>query len=167
LHYAEQHQKDADSYLEQNNKLKYQLAKQKDTFDVRQTSRKRDQQKLHANALIMKDTWLKELKTLVRDKGIHTVQIEIANNSNAKKADVNKKVLGLTIITENKRQDFGKQQQMQATMWQDQYNNPTQQLLEEECNSNELAKELDEWRNISKEVRCKYEQTINAKTPLR
>ena len=86
MYYAEQHEKDANSYLEQNNKLKRQLAKQKDAFDVRQSSRKRDQQKLHANTLTMKDTRLKELKTLVRDKCNHIVQIENANNANAKKS---------------------------------------------------------------------------------
>ena len=115
----EQHEKDANSYLEQNNKLKRQLAKQKDAFDVRQSSRKRDQQKLHANALTMKDTRLKELKTLVRDKGNHIVQIENANNANANRADVNQKALMLTIMTENKQRDFGKLQQMQASMWKD------------------------------------------------
>ena len=167
MHYAEQHEKDANSYLEQNNKLKRQLAKQKDAFDVRQSSQKRDQQKLHTNALTMKDTRLKELKTLVRDKGNHIVQIENANNANANRADVNQKALMLTIMTENKQRDFGKLQQMQASMWRDRYNKLTQQLLEEECSSDELATELDEWRNIAKEMQGKYEQTINAKSALK
>ena len=93
MHYAEQHENNANSYLEQNDKLKHQLAnaKQKEAFDVRQISRKRDQQKIHANALIIKDTWLKELKTLVRNKGIHLVQIENESDVNATRADVNKK----------------------------------------------------------------------------
>ena len=144
MHYAEQHKKDANSYLEQNNKLKRQLAKQKDAFDVRQSSRKRDQQKLHANALTRKDTRLKELKIFVRDKGNHMVQIENANDANAKRADVNQKALRLTIMTENKQRDFGKLQQMQASMWRDRYNKVTHQLLEEECSFDELAKEIDE-----------------------
>ena len=117
--YTDQQQRDADSYVEQNNKLKRQLAKQKDAFDVRQTSRKKDQQKLHANTLIMKDTRLKEPETLVRDKGICILQIENANNANAKRAHVNKKALRLTSMTKNKQRDFGKQQQMQASMWKD------------------------------------------------
>ena len=93
---------DANDYLQQNNKLKHQLAKQKETFDVRQISRKRDQQKLHANALIIKDTWLKELKTLVRDKGIHLVQIENESDANAKRADVNQKTLAKELVMQNK-----------------------------------------------------------------
>ena len=158
---------DANNYLEQNIKLKRQLAKQKDAFDVRQYSRKRDQQKLHANALTRKDTRLKELKTLVRDKGDHIAQIENANNANAKRADVNQKALRLTIMTENKQRDFGKLQVMQASMWRDRYNKVTHQLLEEECSSDELAMEIDEWRNIAKEMQGKYEETINAKSALK
>ena len=158
---------DANNYLEQNIKLKRQLAKQKDAFDVRQYSRKRDQQKLHANALTRKDTRLKELKTLVRDKGNHIVQIENANNANAKRADVNQKALRLTIMTENKQRDFGELQVMQASMWRDRYNKVTHQLLEEECSSDELAMEIDEWRNIAKEMQGKYEETINAKSALK
>ena len=70
-------------------------------------------------------------------------------------------------MTENKQRDFGKLQQMQASMWRDRYNKLTQQLLEEECSSDELAMELDEWRNIAKEMQGKYEQTINAKSALK
>ena len=103
----------------------------------------------------------------MRDKGDHIVQIENANNANAKRADVNQKALRLTIMTENKQRDFGKLQVMQASMWRDRYNKVTHQLLEEECSSDELATELDEWRNIAKEIQGKYEQTINAKSALK
>jgi len=115
----------------------------------------------------MEDTRLKELKTVVRDKDIHIVQIENENDANAKRADVNKKALRLTIMTKNKQRGFGKQQQMQASTWKDRYNKLTQQLVEEECSSDELDMELDEWRNIAKETQGKYEQIINAKSPLK
>ena len=52
-------------------------------------------------------------------------------------------------------------------MWKDRYKKLSQQLLEEECSSDELVTELDEWRNIAKEIQGKYEQTINAKSPLK
>jgi len=102
----------------------------------------------------------------VRDEGIHLVQIENASDANVKRADVNEKALRLTIMTENKQRGFGKQQQMQASMWKDRYKKLTQQLLEEECSYDELATEL-ELRNITKEMQGKYKQTINAKSPLK
>ena len=52
-------------------------------------------------------------------------------------------------------------------MWKDRYKKLTQQLLEEECSSDELAMELDEWRNIAKEMQGKYEKTINEKSALK
>jgi len=52
-----------------------------------------------------------------------------------------------------------------ATMWKDPYDKLTNQLLVEKCNSDELADELEDLRNIAKGMQGYYERTSNAKTP--
>ena len=91
---AEMHRNDAKSFLDQNKILQQQLHDQKDAFDIRKKSRLRDQQLLQAKALGMKDSSLNDMKSLVRDKSKHLVQLDYEHKSNAKRANVNQTYLG-------------------------------------------------------------------------
>ena len=55
----------------------------------------------------MKDSRLKDMKSLMRDKSSHLVQLEHENKSNAKRVSVNQTLLGVTYLSHTKLRKDG------------------------------------------------------------
>ena len=164
---TEIHKNDAKLFRDKNKILQQQLHDQKDAFDIRQKSRLRELQLLQARAVVMKDSRLKDMKSLVRDKSDHLVQLEHENKSNAKRASVNQTLLGVTYLSHTKLRKHGDEHQQRAKMWKERFDKLSQQLVDEKCDSEELSDQLEEWRRIAEEMQGKYERQLKSIMPLK
>ena len=164
---TEIHKNDAKLFRDKNKILQQQLHDQKDAFDIRQKSRLRELQLLQARAVVMKDSRLKDMKSLVRDKSNHLVQLEHENKSNAKRASVNQTLLGVTYLSHTKLRKHGDEHQQRAKMWKERFDKLSQQLVDEKYDSEELSDQLEEWRRIAEEMQGKYERQLKSIMPLK
>jgi len=64
----------------------------------------------------MKDARLNDMEALVRDKSDILLLLDNENQYNAKRADVNQKVLELTILSHRELRNYGEEQQHNAKM---------------------------------------------------
>ena len=59
------------------------------------------------------------MKSLVRDKSNHLVQLDHENKPNAKRANVNQNLNGVTILSHTKLRKYGEEHQQKAKMWKE------------------------------------------------